>query len=616
MIPLWALPLAAASWDIHWGALHEHTSLSRPTYSHTPQVTFQRMKDQGLSFGAVTDYDWRLAEDGTWPQVAAAVDEAHAPGVFVSLLAYEWNNSAEMGEEGVEYGHRNVYVLDPSDPDGPYGLRASLVPAGSGRPGDGSDGWTTSATPCDLWSGWADSGFQVLTVPHHPALSVTGTEGEDEGGSKKPTSTDWSWRPSTCPTALDDAMEPLVEVFSVWGSGERQDMPTEEDPEDGQVDPARVVREVALGQEGLFLGFLAAGDAHYGWPGQDPPHSFVQEPDGTFRGYQFPCAAAADCDLRFGHTGLAAVLLPAGTPLSREAIFQALAARHTVATTGERFLLRVEATLPDGSTALQGDALETRPPQVRVTLDLGDHSVDRLERVVLSSSDTWTVEEVTSARGLSQGSFDVEVPADARALYLRVLAAPVGALKVPEGLPPLPVQRADGITSEVTVPGGSYTAQTLSDALESAFSAAAPDLDWSVTFADSRFTLAASQPDTGEPVGLRLVFTDVPDLALALGFRDDESTPKVAGESCAPCTGVVDVEGDPVTEMAWASPLWFADPQDTGTGPARRCGCQAGSGLGARAWILALLAGAGIAGRSSRRRRAEGASDLPAPALH
>ena len=52
----------------------------------------------------------------------------------LALLAYEWNNGTSFGENDVEYGHRNVYFLDPSNPEGTYVTSSS----GACSPGRGS----------------------------------------------------------------------------------------------------------------------------------------------------------------------------------------------------------------------------------------------------------------------------------------------------------------------------------------------------------------------------------------------------------------------------------------------------------------------------------------------
>ncbi len=137
-------------------------------------------------------------------------------------------------------------------------------------------------SPAELWRALPDG--QSLTIAHHT------------GGGPVPI--DWSIPP-------DPAYEWLVEIASVHGSSECKGCPKEiYNPIEGSF-----VRDaLALGYR---LGFIAAGDGHIGHPGET-----------------------------YGASGgLAGIYAGSRT---REAIWEALSARRTYATSGERIILRVD----------------------------------------------------------------------------------------------------------------------------------------------------------------------------------------------------------------------------------------------------------------------------------
>jgi len=563
---------------VHWGALHEHSGLSRAAYGFTADDAFAHMRDQaGLSFGAVTDYDWAHGIEGTWDDARRAVNAAHCPegepgcdAPFVALLAYEWNNNSgptDDDPDAPEYGHRNVYLVDTTDPEAPYVLGdceaqdgcAPLVTSGEGRV-EGREDWATWKTPCDLWAaldGLTDHGFAALTVPHHVALSVSGAEGDALWGRTRPAATDWSWHPQDCEGVRDpDALEPLVELYSTWGNHEHAHMTALEDPVDGLADAERVVREVALGGAAgpvHQLGFLGSGDNHAGNAGEDPRHSFLEQPDGAFRSYLVDCAPDAPCTVRFGRTGLVGVRLDG--PLTREAVFEALADRHTVATTGEPFDVQVDVVADGVRLGRQGDAVDTPPGAVlAVRLDLGDATAAEVAWVV-GQAGTWTEHPLADAVGHAQWSGETAVadlvPGDAT-VYLRVAATPVGALEVPDGAAPLGVLGPDGARQTVSLPAGRTTAE----ALIAAWDLATVDHDPALTLthdAEGLFAIQGHDRATGDPVPVTLQTASAPELAYVLGLRDDADT-----LDCSPCVGAIAVDGGELVERAWASPVWLS----------------------------------------------------------
>ena len=137
--------------------------------------------------------------------------------------------------------------------------------------------------PAELWASLR--GRRALTVAHHSA-----------GG---PIAVDWSIAP-------DPELEPVTEVVSVHGSSEAADSPRRI----GSWVEGNSVRQAALGR-GYRLGFIGSTDGHDGHPGL----AHLVSPSG----------------------GLAGIL---ATELSRDAVYDALKARRTFATSGPRIVLR------------------------------------------------------------------------------------------------------------------------------------------------------------------------------------------------------------------------------------------------------------------------------------
>lgn len=180
---------------------------------------------------------------------------------------------------------------------------------------------SASDTPEELWAALDALGLPAMTVAHHPA-----------GGAMP---TDWSIAPP-------DRWERLVEIASVHGSSESPGCPNEvRDARRG----SHVVDALARGYR---LGLIASGDGHAGHPGK-----------------------------AYGNTlgGLAGIHAAART---REAVWEALAARRVYGTTGARILLEFDASgVPmGGSLAAAGDA----PVLFRVHA-VGENPIESIELV-------------------------------------------------------------------------------------------------------------------------------------------------------------------------------------------------------------------------------------------
>jgi|GEM_PF-3381021 len=628
--------VSEGDYHVYWGAIHEHSELSRSYYGFTAEHVYYRMiTEADLDFGVVTDYDWSLYEDDRWNTAKVAANRFHCPSSrascydemvdeegfeeladlrtrrFVTLLGFEWNNGAD-GEHTEDkqpmYGHRNLYYYNAGQPEANYGVENKMGSClesdqclslyTSGDPehklADG-EGWGVYRSTCELWtemrrlreSTHFAGNLEVISIAHHPALSVTGPEGMEETGRAKPQSTDWSYHPTNCEGLKDydapEVLEPLVEIYSVWGSAEHDEMSLAEDPTDGIADAERVIRNVALSEEPRHkLGFVGAGDSHYGYPGLDPHTSFLKQSAGDFRNHVFECADAARCSYRFGHTGLLGLLVPAvgasSADLNRENIWEAMNARRTVATTGERFELRVDLVKGDDVIAIQGQDIAEEnalnsftDAYLDLQINFGGFVIGDVYLYVLDESGEWSTRKVLPPSGhhgwegqvplVRDGALVDWMPESPVMLYVRAQARKVGAIKIEEDANTFDVTTAHGKTGTIRVPAGRYTGTELATLIESRASKlplAGAQLLVAYNVGRENTFVIRGQNATGGGLGVRLGFADSPKLAEAMGYRDDVDTPRDEGEYCTQCVATEMVEGRYITEAAWASPIWFS----------------------------------------------------------
>jgi hypothetical protein len=170
-------------------------------------------------------------------------------------------------------------------------------------------------TPPELWAALPPG---ALTIAHHP------------GGG--PIGTDWTYH--------DTEREPLAEIISIHGNSESYGC------------PRMIYRPKrggfvfdALGR-GIHLGILGGGDTHNGHPGMGDPGAFTN--------------------------GLAGVWARA---LTREAVWEALRARRTFATSGPRIQLYAEL---DGRPLGAELPLGKAPPTLRV-FALAERDIVKIE---------------------------------------------------------------------------------------------------------------------------------------------------------------------------------------------------------------------------------------------
>jgi Protein of unknown function (DUF3604) len=286
---------------LYWGDLHSHSDVSKDGIGANP---FAYARDAArLDFFAETDH---ADDDGRgspgegirpeeWEDLKEQVRRFYAPGSFATLLAYECSL-------GAPYGHHNVFFR-------------SL------------DGFPWSATDMrsvqELWKHIRAG--EALTIPHHMGISwqdnttpPSGPELQHVTKPVRPAGTgpqvDWSIH--------DPSKRPLLEIYSLHGQSERfaPDDPLAYENAGftfGVSTPGAHYAQDAWAA-GLELGTVAASDNHTAQPGQP-------------------------------HGGLTAVRAPA---LTREAVFDALLAKQTYGTTGERIYLEFTASGSSGTVLI------------------------------------------------------------------------------------------------------------------------------------------------------------------------------------------------------------------------------------------------------------------------
>ena len=209
------LRVARDQQTILWADLHGHSGLTDGTGSPADYLTYAR-EIAALDVVALTDHDhWGLRplsrHDELWEEIRRETERFHRPGVFVTLLGYEWTSWI--------HGHRHVLYFDDRGE-----VLSAVDPA--------------YESPDALWA--ALRGQPALTFAHHSA--------------GQPVATNWDYPP-------DPELEPVTEITSVHGSSEAADSPR---PVAGAI-AGNFVRDAL--DRGYRLGFIGSGDSHDGHPG-------------------------------------------------------------------------------------------------------------------------------------------------------------------------------------------------------------------------------------------------------------------------------------------------------------------------------------------------------------
>ena len=239
----------STKYQLYWGEIHNHNELG---YAQGSLERSYEIARSHLDFYAFTPHGMHADQgiraypvvERNWSRIQQAAAEKCEPGVFTSFLAYEWHSSA--------WGHVHVVYLE-DDKALHFEPTLAALQAYFRRQ-------------------------EVLLVPHHTAY-INGV--------------DWD--------LFDEALSPVVEIFSEHGSSERDSGLHPMLGHSGGPGDARFTAQhgLALGKR---FGFTAGTDNHDGYPGA------------------------------YG-LGLTGVLAEEN---SRAALFDALRQRRTLAVTGDR----------------------------------------------------------------------------------------------------------------------------------------------------------------------------------------------------------------------------------------------------------------------------------------
>jgi len=202
--------------SIYWGDIHGHSDLSLCGSRPRKQCYSYARDEVGLDIAAMTDHE-AAYDPEMWNKTCATAEEFYRPGVFVTIVGFEWTSKV--------YGHRNVYFPDARPSGLPYGY-----------PKYPEEEWKHvhwTMTPDELYRSLGST--DCLIIPHH-SLAVM----------------DWDYF---------DERERLVEVYSGWGRSEFVGNTYWEHRTAG----GGVQAALALGHR---YGLIGGSDDHTGGPGR------------------------------------------------------------------------------------------------------------------------------------------------------------------------------------------------------------------------------------------------------------------------------------------------------------------------------------------------------------
>ena len=290
--------------NIYFGDLHCQSMWHSDSIG-TPDEGYEYGRDvAGLDFMGITDSGGHRKQG--WADTQQAAIRHYDPGRFVTFKGFEY---------GFMQGHRNVIYRS-----------AEVEPTLDDLPSNDAEAFF------EHFRGRED----VISIPHHTKSW-----------------TNWDY--------YDQELEPIVEVYSCWGSGVEHADPLwhkSERPGSG------VFNALARGYR---FGFIGCGDSHAGTPGRSYPQDrqwCVHQKSG------FTCVYAPE--------------------LTREAIFDALRARRCYATTGARIILQfsVDEVMMGGEVEV---ADPTRPRIIRIHA-IGTDTISHLK--IVKNNQTLFVREV------------------------------------------------------------------------------------------------------------------------------------------------------------------------------------------------------------------------------
>jgi len=348
-----SLALAAETFDgctYYFGELHAHSGYSTDGGSadlgNCPDDMCGNFADffdtmrhaAGLDFGAISDHvNGSTIPAEAWPVIIDLVNESHDPhGGFVSLLAAE---VVLEKADGTELGHKNYYFFGDA-------AELSSISFEDTSACDGlelcDDMWTAVADLDDAYG-------PLVFLPHHPA-------------QEKPSVTKWGCH--------SEKYSPVVEIYSTHGNAREDPVLDPYDTSYWGTDTEYTVNEaLAPDAFGYRLGIIGGTDLHDSWPGMichlDPLH-----PSQIYGG------------------SLTGLVLDESEGFDRMAVYRALKARRTYATTGPQIPVEFVA-LDDGGVTLGnvGDVVPPPTGDVTFRVSVPSHAAPYVLSVELYTSD-------------------------------------------------------------------------------------------------------------------------------------------------------------------------------------------------------------------------------------
>lgn len=383
---------------LSWGDLHVHSGLSMdgcetpenwclPAGTIPGEVAVEAAADAGLDFFALTDHaeydEWAMVDGSAQAEIWAAQQAiAEASGVIV-LLGYEYT---------VDWGHRTV-ILEADAACTDWRKRGEEIKTYKDAAGletytpGTSSGYTDAAgfeagmdaVSCDLqrWASWR----------HHSAYTI-------------PVPGDW-----TNP-AEHIGTDTVMEIASEHGSSECQD-PTADgcDYHYNEVGYSGLGSAQTALVEGLELGFVGGSDRHdsRSWSRDREPsysgHFLDLDGDGT-----------EETPAQQSFTGAITGVIHTGD-LDRGVIFDAIEARHTIASSWNFDTLRIVGEV-DGDEVWPGDTVSGT---VSVTVELEDSALE---------SWSWEIVDPITNTTSTDATFDLAA-GDVRYVRIRAWAGGV-----------------------------------------------------------------------------------------------------------------------------------------------------------------------------------------------
>jgi hypothetical protein len=286
-----------AEYRTYWGDLHTHTNLSLDARAigagDTEDSIHFAIAESELDFLAITDHDILGLTRPRWESQQRIIEDYNEHGIIV-FPGFEYTDPNE--------GHLNVFFRNSEE--------ATLIRSGLRR------------DPNDLWSWLERRDADAITVPHHTALD-------------QPPLPNYDWN-----SFSNADYQRVVEIYSQHGSSEASGDGETVEPfgEAGSVFSAYNLW-LENGNEALKLGVIGSTDDHQTRPGGTWESEDNMEPVAPFN----------------TAGGLVAVL--AEPNASRDTLFDAIHAKRTYATTGERIGLTFEAATPSQQEMMGGTLL-------------------------------------------------------------------------------------------------------------------------------------------------------------------------------------------------------------------------------------------------------------------